>query len=110
MSSKDFAIGVLCTTGTILLVGLLILHSQTQPAMAAGVGVQAGDYVMAVGKVDDRTDVLYVIDTGVNGMNSYYFDFKSGALIVPPGGQQDLGRLRTMALSTPGSAAPGRRP
>ncbi len=110
MNSKDFAIGVLCTTATILLVGLLILHSQAQPAGAAGVGVQAGDYVMAVGSIGDRTEALYVIDTAVNGMNSYYFDFKSNAFGVPPGGQVDLGRLRAMAQSAAPPAAPGRRP
>ncbi len=109
MDSKDFAIGVLCTTATILFVGLLILHSQTQPALAAGVGVQAGDYVMAVGKINSRTEALYVIDTAVNGMNSYCLDIRSGALVLPPGGQQDLGRLRAMAQSAAGAPS-GRRP
>ena len=92
MDSRNLAIGVLSTTAVILLVGLIVVHSRPEPAYASGVGVQAGDYVMAVARSDNRSELLCVIDAAVNGMNVYGYDFKAGVLAVTD--QIDLGALR----------------
>ncbi len=113
MSSKDLAIGVLSTTAVILFVGLIILYSLSDAAFAqtsgpgGGVGVETGDYVMAVGAIDTRTQVLMVIDTAVNGMNVYGFDFKSGAVGITQ--QIDLGQLRAQAQQMNPATGGGRR-
>jgi hypothetical protein len=101
MNSKDLAIGVLSTTAVVLFVGLILLHGSSQPALAGVPGVQSGDYVLAVGAVDTRTQVLFVIDTAVNGMNVYGFDFKSGSFGITD--KVDLGAMRAqMRGMTPG--------
>ncbi|UCG16893.1 MAG: hypothetical protein JSV19_02430 [Phycisphaerales bacterium] len=107
MDSKNLTIGILSTTAVILLVGLIVIHSRPQPVYASGVGVQAGDYVMGVGRFDERTEMLYVIDSTVNGMNVYLYDFKSGVLGISD--QVDLGMLRERVRQATPIQRPGRR-
>jgi hypothetical protein len=106
--SKNLAIGILSTTAVILLVGLILIESRPEPAFASGVGVEGGDYVMGVGRFDDRTEALYVIDAPTNRMVVYAYDFKSGQLL--PMDRIDLGELRQTVLGS-GSQQPtsGRR-
>ena len=109
MNSKDLAIGILSTTAVILLVGLVVVHSRPQPAYASGVGVVGGDYVMAVGRFDQRTELLYVIDATVNGMNVYGYDFKSGALAITDQVALDALRMRLQQAVPSGASRRGRR-
>jgi hypothetical protein len=100
---KNLAIGILSTTAVILLVGLVLIQSRPEPAFASGVGVEGGDYVMAVGRIDERTEALYVIDAPTNRMVVYVYDFKSGQLL--PLDRVDLGELRRSVLGS-GSQQP----
>ncbi len=75
MDSKDMTIGVLSTTAVILLVGIMIIHSRPEPALASGMTASGGDYVMTVGSVStDDEEVLFVIDRVAQKMIVYRFD------------------------------------
>jgi hypothetical protein len=101
---KNLAIGILSTTAVILLVGLVLIQSRPEPAFASGVGVEGGDYVMAVGRIDDRTEALYLIDAPTNRMIAYVYDFKTRQLL--PLDRIDLGQLRQTVLGG-GTQQPG---
>ena len=75
MNSKDMTIGVLSTTAVILLVGILIIHSRPEPAMASGMTASGGRYTMTVGSVTvDDEELLFVIDSLEQKMVVYRFD------------------------------------
>ncbi|MCH7994324.1 MAG: hypothetical protein IIB57_07755 [Planctomycetes bacterium] len=74
MDSKNFAIGVLSTTAVILLVGVLIIHSQSSPARAAGMTTEGGKYVMTVGAIEPAEDLVFVINATAQKMIIYRFD------------------------------------
>ena len=112
MDSKNFAIGVLCTTATILLVGVVLVYSQPEPAMAAGVSVSGGDYTLSVASLD-RTDeeLVYVIDTPQEKMLVYRFDTNKQRVEIVKA--FDLHQIREAAAAEldPSKKPPaGRRP
>ena len=74
MDSKNFAIGVLSTTAVILLVGVLIIHSQSSPAHAAGMTTAGGKYVMTVGAIEPAEDLVFVINSTAQKMHMYRFN------------------------------------
>lgn len=75
MDSKKFAIGVLSTTATILLVGTVLLYSQTDDVRADGMTTSGGRYVVTVGSIiQGDEEVVYVLDTSVDRMIAYRFD------------------------------------
>ncbi len=74
MDSKNFAIGVLSTTAVILFVGLLVLETRPQPAYAASMNAQGGDYLVATGQLQDTEELLYVIDARNQVLVVYRFD------------------------------------
>ena len=75
MNSKDMTIGVLSTTAVMLLVGIMIIHSRPEPAMASGMTASGGDYVMSVGSVSiNDEELLFVIDRVADKMIVYRFD------------------------------------
>ncbi len=74
MDTKNFAIGVLSTTAVILLVGVLIIHSQSSPALAAGMTTEGGKYVMTVGAIEPAEDLVFVINATAQKMIIYRFD------------------------------------
>ena len=74
MDSKNFAIGVLSTTAVILLVGVLIIHSQSSPAQAAGMTTAGGKYVMTVGAIEPAEELVFVINSTAQKMHIYRFD------------------------------------
>ncbi len=75
MDPKNFAIGILSTTGVILLVGLLIIATRPDPAWAAGMTATGGGYVLTVGR--DATgdeDLLYMLHSQSARLIVYRFD------------------------------------
>ncbi len=75
MNSKDMTIGVLSTTAVILLVGIMVIHSRPEPALASGMSASGGDYVMSVGSVSiNDEELLFVINRKVEEMIVYRFD------------------------------------
>ncbi len=86
MNSKDLAIGVLSTTAVILLVGILLVHSQPAPVYASGMGDSGGDYVLLSGALFDQEEILYVVDANQNRMLTYRYDVKTDQ-IVRAGGE-----------------------
>ena len=74
MDSKNFAIGVLSTTAVVLLVGVLLIHSQSSAAFASGMTTEGGKYVMTVGAIEPAEDLVFVINATAQKMIIYRFD------------------------------------
>ncbi len=75
MNSKDVTIGVLSTTAVILLVGVMIIHSRPESALASGMTASGGNYVLSVGSVSiNDEELLFVIDRVADKMIVYRFD------------------------------------
>ncbi len=74
MHAKDLTIGVLSTTAVVLLVGLILLHAQPEPAYASGMGDRGGDYIMVSGAMWEQQELLYVFNTAKNKMMVYWYD------------------------------------
>ena len=75
MDSRNFAIGILSTTATMLLVGLFVIQSRPAPAVASGMTVAGGAYTMTVGRdaMNDQ-DFLYVLHGPTERLIVYRFD------------------------------------
>jgi len=75
MDSKNFTIGVLSTTATILLVGVILVHSRSNEALANGMTTSGGGYAVTVGNLTQHDEELvYVIDSSTDKMIVYRFD------------------------------------
>ena len=92
MDTRNFTIGVLGVTATILFVGLVILQTATAPiAMAGGQTDRGGDYIMVTGQLDGAAELLYVLDTQVPSLAAYRYDTNTGNMII-----MDVGPLNRM--------------
>jgi hypothetical protein len=75
MDSKNFAIGVLSTTATVLLVGVVLLYSRADDVRADGMTASGGGYVVTVGSLTQGDEELvYVLDTASDKLVVYRFD------------------------------------
>lgn len=75
MDSKNFAIGVLSTTATVLLVGVVLLYSRPDDVRADGMTTSGGRYVVTVGSLTQGDEeLIYVLDTSADKMVVYRFD------------------------------------
>ena len=75
MDSKNFAIGVLSTTATILLVGVVLVHSRSNEALADGMTASGGGYIMTVGNLTQHDEeLIYLMDGATDKMVVYRFD------------------------------------
>ena len=100
MTSKDFAIGVLSTTATILLVGLFVIHTRPEPAYAAGMTTTNGDYVLTVGTATiNNEELLYIIDAPQEILVSYRFN--SGKRTVEIVDRIKLSQMRSASGNPP---------
>jgi len=96
MDSKNFTIGVLSTTAVILLVGMLVIHSRPEPAMAFGMTASGGDYLLTVGALQTRDEELvFVTHAPSMKMNVYRFDVAKAA--IERVDEIDLGQMRESA-------------
>jgi len=107
MDNKNFAIGVLSTTATILFVGLIVIHTRPAQVEANGMTVRGGSYDMTVGAIDGRNeDLVYVIDTPQQRMIAYRFNANTNQIEVYKG--VDLTEARALGGKQP-PAPRGRR-
>ncbi len=75
MDPRNFAIGVLSTTATILLVGVVLLFSRPDDVRAGGMTASGGGYIVTVGSLTQNDEELvYVIDASTDKMIAYRFD------------------------------------
>ena len=75
MDSRNFAIGVLSTTATILLVGVILVHSRSNEAIADGMTSSGGGYIVTVGNLTQHDEELvYLVDGATDKMVVYRFD------------------------------------
>ncbi len=81
MNSKDFAIGVLSVTATILFVGLLLVNAyRPAPAYGGGQNATGGDYLVTTTQFDATTELLCILDAGAEQMNIYAFNPVAGRM------------------------------
>jgi hypothetical protein len=108
LNGKDFAIGILSVTAVILFTAVVILQNiSPRPAMAVGQGGYSGDYVVSTARLDDTTEVVYVIDTAAQQMNMYGFNFTRGFIELVQA--FDMRALDAMNQRPP-ERGPGERP
>jgi len=93
VDTRNFAIGVLSTTAVILFVGLVLLHAGREPAWAAGMTAEGGEYVLTVGTgVFRDEELVYVIHAPTQRMVTYRFDTARKQIEIVQG--TDLAELR----------------
>lgn len=81
--NKNYVIGVLSITATILLVGLLLATSQhAQPAYAAGQIDRGGDYIMLTGKFSQSNELVYVTDAAAQRINAYSWEPTTNTFVL----------------------------
>jgi len=110
MNSKDFAIGVLTTTATILLVGLLVIGSRSQPALAGGMTDDNGPYVITVSTLTiGDEEVVLVLNAPEEKLIAYRFDAAKRELAVLAG--IDFAQVRAAAsgATTPPKATKSKK-
>lgn len=106
--SKNFVIGVLSTTATVLLVGLFLLQGQARIANAEGMTTSGGNYILTVGRINQGDEeVLYLIDTGSDKLIAYTFNAVRKTIEVVQG--IDLGEIRRNQQPA-GAPDPGNAP
>ena len=82
MDTKNFAIGVLTITATVLLVGLVVISVLPQPTYASGIGVSAGEYTISVGRQSRDTELLYVIHNPTQRLLVYGVDTRGNQVAI----------------------------
>ena len=81
MTRHDFALGTLSVTAVILFVALVLIHMLApQPVMAFGQSAHAGRYVASTTQYDERTELLFLLDSELQVMNCYGFNVQAGAI------------------------------
>lgn len=108
MDSRNFAIGVLSTTATILLVGLLVIHTRPTIVHASGMTVSSGAYTMTVGKdASGDQELVFVLHGPSQRLIAYRFDANRQTVEVAQG--LDLSALNPSAAQpTTPAQRPGR--
>ncbi|GMV97360.1 MAG: hypothetical protein AMXMBFR83_17180 [Phycisphaerae bacterium] len=108
INGKDFAIGVLSVTAVVLLTCVVLLHGLApRPVLAAGQGGATGDYVVSTARLDDATEVVFVVDTSAQLMNMYGFLPARGMIELVQ--QFDLKALEAVNRPAPLDQGPGGR-
>jgi hypothetical protein len=82
MKSKDFAIGVLTVTATVLLIAVVLLSVLApEPVHAlAQIDTSAG-YTMLTMQISDATELLNVVNQAAGLMNIYRYDININRLL-----------------------------
>ena len=105
MDSRNFVIGLLSTTASILLVGVVVIMTRSAPVLAAGMTASGGDYILTVGtgtQIDE--EFVYVVDNSAQKMLAYRFEVNRGVIEIIQG--FDLSELRQGAGNPPGGQNP----
>jgi hypothetical protein len=86
MDSKNFAIGILSTTAVILLIGVLLLSTRSEPAWASGMTSEGGGYILTVGTdPSEDEELVYVIDAPSEKLIVYRFNAGRGRIDIVQG-------------------------
>lgn len=105
MDSRNFAIGALSTIATILFVGLLVINTRPDVAVASGMTASAGSYQLVVGAdASGDQELLYVFDNARGRMIAYRFNPNNNQIDIVQG--IDLSQL----APPPQKSRRGRRP
>ncbi len=115
MDKKDFAIGVLTVTATILLTTVLMLSIVTPGDARAFAQLDKGrGYTMFTGQVSDAIEQIYVINQQARLMNVYMYDINTNLLQpvqqIPLPEERAVGAARPGATITPPQGAPAEAP
>ncbi|MCK6455451.1 MAG: hypothetical protein L6Q92_02815 [Phycisphaerae bacterium] len=97
IDSKTFAIGILTVTALILAVGIAVVATLPQPALAIGQTDRGGDYIMVTSQFNTGTELVYVVDGATSRMTAYAYDINRKQIVPwdwiefrhfmrPPGG------------------------
>lgn len=82
MNTKDFAIGVLTVTATVLLTGVLVLSVLgPRPAHAFAQLDESHGYTLFTVQVSEATELVNVINHAAGLMNIYRFDINLNRLV-----------------------------
>jgi len=83
MDNRNFAIGILSVTATVLLVGLLLVTVLPErPAMGFASSAQGGDYNIVTGQYEESTEFIYVADAGTGRLIAYAYDINRNQIRV----------------------------
>ena len=92
LTTKDFAIGVLSITATILLTAILLMNAfEPRTAMAFGQTDKTPGYTMSTAQADLTTELLLVVSEREHKMNVYGFNRVTGRIDMIQG--IDLARM-----------------
>jgi hypothetical protein len=80
--SKNYIIGVLSITATILLVGLLLATGHGNQAYAIGQIDRGGDYIMVTGQFTDSMELIYVTDAAAQRINAYSWETTTQTFVL----------------------------
>ncbi len=81
MNNKDFAIGVLTVTATVLLTAVLVLSVLAPKQVQAYAQLDKGNgYTMYTVQVSDSNEQLHVINHAAGLLNVYLFDINTNRL------------------------------
>ncbi len=106
MDTKTFAIGTLTVTAVILAAALLLVGALGKPqeAMAFGQSAYGGDYYMVSGQYQTGTEVVYIMDSAANRLNTYVYNINTKTVDLVD--SIDLLKMSAAAGGAP-AAAPG---
>lgn len=106
LDRKTFAIGVLSITAVMLIVGICVVVSLPEPAIAIGQTDRGGDYLMVTSQFNTGTELVFLVDGAVGRMIAYAYNINSRTLQIwdqvefqrfmrnPQAQQDDDGRRR----------------
>ena len=106
--NRNFIIGVLSITATILFVGLLIVTTAGQnSAMAFGQIDRGGDYILVTGQFTQNSEIVYVIDGAARRLIAYSYETTTRDFVLWDA--IDFERIMGAAEGAPGGGDGGRR-
>lgn len=114
VNSSDVTLGMLSTMTVILLVTFVWLSAGTDFAMADGMTVSGGDYVITVGQVSiTDEEFIYVLDMPTQRIIAYHFNNNKREIEIVQG--IDFAQIREAAnrasnQNNRGRSGRGRRP
>ncbi len=90
--NRNFIIGVLSITATILFVGLIVVSmTGSTPAYAIGQIDRGGDYILVTGQFTQNSELVYVIDAAARRMIAYSYETTTRDFVLWHG--EDLAKL-----------------
>jgi hypothetical protein len=80
---QNLTIAVLCITGVVLLVGVILGgNAPSNSAMAIGQLDRGGDYIMVTAQFTQSEEIIYITDAAAQMMNAYSYDATQRQLVL----------------------------